>query len=369
MHRRDFLVAALTTAAAGPALAQAGPAPASPTSPPTPLPDVIAGYAAENSFSGSVLVQQGGQQLYHRAFGLADRALAVPASTGTRYRIASITKLFTAVLVMRQVEAGKVTLDTTIKTALPAWTGEGAGKVTIRHLLTHTSGIQNMDNLPSFEAAQKEGIPSYQLPHTSDELLARYASGKQVAEPGKVFDYNNADYVILGKIIERAAGAPYDQVLAREITGPLGMARTGLQRQQDITPGLASTYYRDGDKPLINDLPVYIENWYAAGGMSSTTTDLLAFSNALHGGRLLRPDSLKALLTPGLDDYGFGQWVFDLKVKGAPHRVAQRPGRIMGANATLLRFLDDDLTVIILSNTNQTDIDAFSFKIGRAALA
>lgn len=371
MVRRDFLVGALAaTAATGPAAAQtaSAPAPPAPPAPPLPLSEVVARFASENNFSGTVLVERGGKLLHHQAYGLADRAFQIPAALDTRYHVASITKLFTAVLVLQRVEAGELTLDMTIRDALPAYVGEGAGKVTVRQLLNHTSGIQNMDNLPSFEAAQKAGIPTYQLPHASDALLAAYASGTLVAEPGKAFDYNNADYVILGKIVERAAGAPYDGVLRERILGPLGMADSGMMLQQEITPRLAPTYFKDGDKPLINDLPVYIENWYAAGGMTSTTGDLLTFAHALYGGKLLKPASLAALLTPGLDDYGFGQWVFDLKVDGVPHRVAQRPGRIMGANTTLLRFLNDDLTVIILSNTNQTDIDAFSFKIGRTVL-
>lgn len=362
MDRRHFMTGATLALAAGPAAAAGKPPPV------RSLTATVAAFARDKGFNGTVLVARHGAVLHHRGYGLADRAFAVPCAGDTRYRIASITKLFTAVMVMQLVDEGRLGLDATVRDVLPGWKGEGAAVIRVRHLLNHTSGLANMDNLPSFEAAQKSGIPSYQLPHSSDELLALYASGKQVAEPGKAFDYNNADYVVLGKIIEAREGAAYDAALARRITAPLGLTDTRLIHQQDIAPRLAATYFKDGDKPLINDLPVYMENWYAAGGMASTTADLARFATALYGGRLVKPDSLKQMLTPGLEDYGFGQWVFDLKVRGTPHRVAQRPGRIMGANTSLLRFLDDDVTVVILANTNVTDIDAMSFAIGRAAV-
>src|SRR5690606_2750620 len=119
---------------------------------------------------------------------------------------------------------------------------------------------------------------------------------------------------------------------------------------------------------LLRDLPVYPENWWAAGAMYSTADDLLVFARALYGGRLLRPATLRAMLTAGLDEYGYGLWVATQHVGELTHRFAQRPGRIMGANVTLLRYLDADVTVIILGNTNATDIDAFGFFVGRTVL-
>ena len=113
---------------------------------------------------------------------------------------------------------------------------------------------------------------------------------------------------------------------------------------------------------------MYPENWYAAGAMYSTTTDLATFARALYGGRLLRPASLERMLKPGLDDYGYGLWVATHKIGGRPHRFAQRPGRIMGANVLLLRYLDDDLTIVVLGNTNLADTDKFGFFIGKAVL-
>ncbi|MGE3275120.1 MAG: serine hydrolase domain-containing protein [Vicinamibacterales bacterium] len=345
-------------------------APAPQAEPASELTRAVRAFAAAHDFSGTVLVARGDRILFHEAFGLANRAFDVPAALDTKYRIASITKLFTAVLVLQLQESGRLELDAPIARYLRDYPGEGADRITVRSLLHHTSGLRNFDQIGSYEEAATTGMEAYQLPHTPADLLRRYAAGPLLHEVGTTFDYNNGDYVILGAIIERLTGASYADALATRILGPLGLADTGLARQQDIVARLAPTYMRpEPSAPLINDMPVYIQNWWAAGGMYSTTTDLLAFARGLYGGKLLRPASLQALLTPGLDDYGCGLWVTSMDIGGRAHRFAQRPGRIMGANTLLLRYLDDDVTVVILGNTNLADTDAFGFLIGRTLLA
>jgi D-alanyl-D-alanine carboxypeptidase len=345
-------------------LAAAAPASAQPASP--ELQEAITRYAREHDFSGTILVQQGGRRLYFDSFGLAERAFESPATNDTRYRIASITKLFTSVLVLQLAQKGKLDLDAPIRTYLPDYPGGGADRVTVHQLLNHTSGLEPWDRERSFQEAVENGIERYQKPHTSDALLARCCSGGLAGEPGAAFAYNNADYIVLGKIIERVTGKPYDEALAERILRPLGLADTGVTRHDVILPRLASTYfYRDDTETLINDLPVYPENWYASGAMYSTATDLLAFADALYGGgRLLGPESLRRLLAPGLDDYGYGLWSYAFERGGRRYRVAKRPGSIMGANAVLYRLLDLDATVILLANTNRTDLDEFAQRIG-----
>ena len=270
---------------------------------------------------------------------------------------------------MRLWEAGKLDLDAPIAAYLPDYKGAGAKTVKLRQLLNHTSGIENFDKgLTSYADAAKKGVPAYQVPHTPKELMDLFASGVLVHAPGTKFDYNNGDYVILGQVIEAVEGAPFDQIVSREITVPLAMASTGMAWQYAIIPRLAPGYYKDGDTPLANDLPVYAQNWYAAGGMYSTADDLLVFAHALYGGGLIPAARLGALLTPGLEEYGFGLWVSTLDVDGRKHRFAQRPGRIMGANTLLLRLLDDDVTIIILANTNLVDSDHLGFEIARTVL-
>lgn len=326
----------------------------------------IAAYAKEHNFNGTILVQRDGKVTFAQSFGLANIPFRVPNTRRTKYKIASITKLFTSVLILQLHEQGRIDLSQTIGTYLPDYTGEGAGKVTVHQLLNHTSGLANFDTVKDMETALKSGLPTYQTPYTSDQLLAKFCSGKLAHPPGKVFDYNNADYIVLGKIIERLYGKTYDQVLGEKILRSLKMANTGMLRQSDILAGLADTYFfRDDLKALVPDLPVYPENWYAAGGMYSTVDDLLAFSNAAFGARLLKKETIALLTKPGLDDYGYGLWAYETRINGRKHRVVKRPGQIMGAQTQLYRFLDADVTVIILSNTGTTDLDEFVAEIGK----
>ena len=326
----------------------------------------IESYAKEHDFNGSILIQKDGEIRYARSFGLANIPFQVPNTLQTKYRIASITKLFTSVLVLQLHEQGRLDLHATIGTYLPDYAGEAAAKVTVHQLLNHTSGIANFDTVKDMETALKSGIPVYQLPRTSDELLETFSSGKLVNPPGQVFDYNNADYVVLGKIVERLHGKSYGQVLEEKILQPLKLKDTGMLHHGDILPGLADTYFFRPDlKALVNDLPVYPENWYAAGGMYSTVNDVLAFSNAVFGGKLLKPETVALLVQPGLDDYGYGLWSYTMKVHGKEHRVVKRPGQIMGAQAQLFRFLDQDITIILLSNTGTTDLDEFVAEIAK----
>jgi CubicO group peptidase (beta-lactamase class C family) len=334
-----------------------------------PPDEFIASYAREHDFSGSVLVQQGGKVIYTHSFGLANIAFDQPNDRRTRYKIASITKLFTSTLILQLRDEGKIDLDQTITRYLPDYAGDAGDKVTVRQLLNHTSGLPSYDQVKDAQSAIREGLPVYQLPHSSDELLSRYASGSLVSRPGSTFEYNNADYVVLGKIIERVSGLSLEQTLRQRILEPLKMRDSGLLRQEVIVPRLADTYFRrDEGGKLTPDLPAYPENWYAAGAMYSTPGDLLVFANALFGGKLLLAQSQALMLKPGLDDYGLGLWVYETKANDRRYRVAKRPGRIMGAQAQLYRFLDSDTTVIILANTDAADLDEFVAKIGREVM-
>ena len=335
-----------------------------------PLDELIEGYAKEHNFSGSILVQERGSVSYAKSFGLANIQLNVPNTNETKYKIASITKAFTSALVLQLREQGKIDLQKSIKTYLPDYKGEGGDKATIHQLLNHTSGIDNMDKITTADEAIKKGIPLYQLPHSTDELLAQFCSGPLVSPPGKTFSYNNAEYVILGKIIERLGGKSFDEVLKEKVLEPLKLADTGMLYQHQILPGLASTYFmRDDLKSLVNDLPTFPENSYAAGGMYSTPRDVMSFSNALFGEKLINKESLALMITPGLDDYGYGVWSYESKAGDKKFKVVKRPGQIMGAQTQLYHIIDPDSTVVILSNTGTTDLDEFVARIGKQLVA
>jgi CubicO group peptidase (beta-lactamase class C family) len=279
-------------------------------------------YAEARHFNGSIRVEEDGKPLFNGSFGIADRAFKVACTDDTKYKIASITKAFTSVLVLQLVEDKKIDLDQPIRAYLPNYSGEGADSIKIRMLLNHTSGLPNADAAyKSVPDALAHGMPHYQLPATPDQLIDRYYSGKLLSQPGKVFSYNNADYILLGRIIEAVTGKPFEQVLHDRILGPLGLHDTGLLRQREIVLRLAPSYFTpEKGAPLINDMPVYTENWFAAGGMYSTTDDLMTFANALYGGKLISAASLDLMLTPGLDGYGFGMWIGNPTFGGKTYR-------------------------------------------------
>jgi CubicO group peptidase (beta-lactamase class C family) len=344
--------------------------------------DFIVAYAAEHDFSGTILVQKRGRPVFEQSFGLANRVHAVPNSNHTAYWAASITKVFTSTLILQLAEQRRLDLDRSFGAYLPDYRGEAGSKVTIRQLLNHTSGLPNIDAIPNIEDGQQairaqindairhDRLPLYQTSYSSDDLLRKFCSDPLVATPGNVFDYNNADYIILGKIIEQAYGKPFDAVLSERILTPLGMHHSGMMRHQTIVPQLAEAYSLSADRrTLQHDMPVYPENWYAAGALYSTVEDLMHFSNALFDGKLIGRPMLDQMLTPGLDRYGLGLWVYDTKVDGKAYRVAKRPGQIMGTRSQLYRFLDSDLTVIILSNAGTTDLDRFVAEIGKRMLS
>ncbi len=334
----------------------------------------IRDYAAAHHFNGSISVEEDGKSLFKGSFGIADRAFDIPCTDETKYKIASITKAFTSVLILQLIEQKRIDLDQPIKAYLPNYSGEGASTVKIKMLLNHTSGLPNADaGYSSVADALSRGMPHYQMPATADQLIERYYSGKLLTEPGKVFSYNNADYIILEKIIEAVAGKPFEQVLKERILAPLDMHDTGLLHERDVISHLAPSYFSpEKDAPLINDMPVYTENWFAAGGMYSTTGDLMKFADALYSGKLLSAASLDLMLTPGLDGYGFGVWVGNPTFGGKTYRNVNRPGGVMGANGSLYHFngvgFSKALNIVILSNTDLTDMDAFSWDIGKALL-
>jgi D-alanyl-D-alanine carboxypeptidase len=326
----------------------------------------IDGYAREHGFSGTLLIKEHDRVTYLKSFGLASIAFGVPNTPQTRYKIASITKAFTAVLVLQLVEQGKLDLRKSIRTYLPDYAGNGGDAVTLHQLLNHTSGLPNFDQVKDLQTALSEGVPTYQKPATAAQLVSRYCSGDTVAKPGSAFDYNNCDYIVLGRILEAASGKSYAELLDERILRPLKLQNTGLPKQGCVVERLANTYmYRDDLKALADDLPVYAENWYAAGSLYSTAADVLAFSDALFGGVLLQPESLAVMTTPGLDDYGYGVWSYEMTIDGRKQRVVKRPGRIMGAQTQLFRLVDAKTTIVMLANTDAVDLDEFAAQIAR----
>jgi D-alanyl-D-alanine carboxypeptidase len=323
----------------------------------------------EANFSGTVRVTHRGRLIVHRSFGLADRAFGVPVGKRTRFRVASISKLFTSVAILRLAEQGAIDLDTPFRQYFSEYPGTGAEQVTVRQLLGHMSGLPQSDTVASFDEAIANGLPLYQQLRSPRQLLDLCCARAPAAAPGERFDYNNADYILLGLVIESVTGESYFDAVDRLVLQPAGLRDTRMALWSEPVPLLAQTYYRrPGGTQFDNELPFFWDNAYAAGGLYSTTMDIARFSDALFEGRLLSPASMAELMRPGGDEYGLGLWSYSFSRKGVSHRVAKRPGSIMGANAMLYRLPDDGLSIVILANSNAVELDGLAQRIADAAL-
>lgn len=327
----------------------------------------IANFSKKNNFNGTILIRHNSKQIYKKSFGLANIPFKVPNTIDTKYKVASITKAFTSVLTLQLYQEGKLDLDKTIINYLPNYKGPAGNQVTIRQLLNMTSGMRNMDIGLTLESILKQGAPQYQLPHTSDEMLTQYSSDSLVNPPGTKWDYNNAEFIILGKIIEKITGKTFEQALTEKILQPLQMNNTGMLKVEKIVERLADNYFfRDDLKMMSNDLPVYYSNWYAAGAMYSTVDDIGKFADALFGEKLLKQPALKQMFNSGLSEYGLGVWVYkNYDINGKMYTIVKRPGSIMGAQAMLFHVLENNSSIIILSNTGTVSLDEFAADIAK----
>jgi CubicO group peptidase (beta-lactamase class C family) len=336
----------------------------------SPLARYIDSIATSDTFAGTIQVRRHDSVLYARSFGLAERAFNTPNGRDTRYRIASITKAFTGLLIAQLMQQGRLAPTTTIGAALPEYAGPARDVVTIQQLLHHTSGLSNMDAGLTLESALASGMPAYQRPRTLAQMVRDLASGPLVRSPGTTFDYNNGEYLILGAIIEQLYRQPLDVVLQNQVLTPLRMTSSGIAMQGRVIPQLASTYfYRPDIKQIVPDLPVYLENWGASGAMYSTADDLMRFAHGLFSDTtLLAADWRDRYLTPALDEYAFGFWSFTRDIGGTKVHVMKRPGSIMGAQTQFYHLIEPQVTVVILTNTTTMDLDAMVASIADRVL-
>ncbi|KAB1076002.1 serine hydrolase [Methylobacterium planeticum] len=308
-------------------------------------------YLDAKLFSGAVLVAHRGRPVFRRAYGLANREWGVPNTPETRFRVGSITKQFTAAAILKLAEAGRLNLDDPIRRFYPqapaAWE-----RVTLRTLLTHSSGIPSYTNLPDYYARIQR------LEMTPREIVALTADKPLLFEPGKGFDYDNTGYILLGLVVEAASGQPYDRYLREAIFDPLGLKDTGYDDATAILPRRASGY-RLGNGQLRNAMPIASSIPYAAGAHYSTVDDLLAWDRALFSGRVLSDLSRRAMFADAGYGYGFGWYIG----QSHGHRLWSHGGGINGFLTIKDTYPDDELTVLVLANTETAPVQAMAREI------
>jgi CubicO group peptidase (beta-lactamase class C family) len=310
----------------------------------------------------SIAVAQHGKILLAKGYGKADAELDVPANEQTMFRIGSVTKQFTAAMVMRLVEQKKLALEDELSKYIPEFPLQGR-KVTIEQLLEHTSGIKSYTEVN--EAWQK----LWPLELTHAELLALVKDAPFDFEPGSDWRYDNTGYYLLGMVIEKIAGRSYAEQLQAEICVPLGLARTRYDSNRELIKNRAQGYALDGEQ-LVNDQMFGMSQPGGAGGILSTASDLVRWQMALTSGKVVQPQSFARMRTstvlPNGHDTSYG---FGLKLnewEGRPR--VQHGGGIFGFNSMLLWLPGEDLHVAVLSNGEPLSSAELADSIAYAAL-
>jgi CubicO group peptidase (beta-lactamase class C family) len=322
--------------------------------------DVLALAHKYRQFNGSALVAQNGKVIYKGAFGPANMEWNIPNTPDSRFRLGSITKQFTAMLTLQLVEQDKLKLDAKISDYLPDYRKDVGNKVMIHHLLTHTSGIPSYTSQPGFFENVSRN------PYKVDEFLKKYASGELEFEPGAKYSYNNSGYFLLGAIIERVTGKPYEQVLKENIFDPVGMKNTGYDHHDTIIPKRASGYSKTADG-YTNALYLDMSIPYAAGSLYSTVEDLYLWDQSLYTEKQLSAQSKALMFKPFLQDYAYG-WVVrnaSFKQNDQPVQLITHGGGINGFTTMIVRYPKEKNLIVMLDNTGSSYLDRLSDSIAR----
>lgn len=297
-------------------------------------------YADADFFSGVVRVSKGDHIIYENAFGFADRTLQVPNSLQTKFQIASLSKPMTAAAILLLADEGKLSLDDKLSKVVTDF--PNGDKITIEELLTHYSGLGDASAQPDYNEWSR-------FSQTTVALMERAKKIPRQSEPGTTYFYSNSNYHVLAFLIEKVSGQNYGDFLAQKIFKPAGMTNTAHRaRDETIVSNLANGYSPAG--ALGFERATYLD-WTSKtgnGSIYSTADDLLRFHRALQNGSLLKPDTLRQSYGFERQDRSVGMFWFHRQRFG--HRSVYVNGSSPGFKAHFERFIDDDATVVVLSN-------------------
>ncbi len=308
--------------------------------------------ASVDKFSGTILVARKGNDLLQQSYGLADRAANTPNTDSTTFRIGSMSKSVTATAIMLLRDQGKLKLEDSVCTYIPscppAWKS-----VTLSNLLTHTSGVPDITKFPDFMTYRTIG-------RTPKQLVDHIAEQPTDFPPGSRFVYSNSNFILLGYVIENVTKTPYETFLAKNIFEPAGMTRSGYEENSKLPA--AKGYVREGDvyrDPDLSDMSVR----FSAGGLYSTTTDLMALACGLSAGKILKSSTVEEMWTDRGNGYGYG-WFVENETN---RKAVGHNGRIDGFASSFRLFRDEDLFIAVLSNVNGTNTERMSTALAAIA--
>jgi CubicO group peptidase (beta-lactamase class C family) len=309
----------------------------------------LEGLAKEDKFSGVVLIARDGKPFFVKAYGLADKTRNLANNPETKFNLGSMNKMFTAVAIAQLAEQGKLSFDDKVGKLLPDYPNKDvASKVTIHHLLTHTSGLGSYWNA-KFDARRT-------TIKTVADYLALFADEPLLFEPGARFEYSNSGYIVLGAIIEKVSGQSYYDYVREHIYKPAGMKNTDAYQIAEATPNLAMGYTSLGpdDKPASGPRHENTDSrpnrGGPAGGGYSTVEDLLRFANALSDHKLLSAKSTE-LLTTGKVDMGRGKYGYgfgEQQMNG--YRIYGHNGGAPGIGSDLSILPEPGYVAVVMTN-------------------
>ncbi|WP_340114203.1 serine hydrolase [Maribellus mangrovi] len=305
--------------------------------------DYINAYVQMKQFSGSILIAKDGQVLSSKGYGKSSYQFDVENTPQTKFRIGSLTKGFTAVCIMQLVEHNKLSLDDKLIKFIPDY--PRGDDITIKHLLTCTSGIPNHTEFEDFDNNRRV------FHFTISETIETFKSKKLKFNPGEKFKYSNSNYILLGLIIEQISNMPYADYIEENIFEPLKMENSGFEKPENVINNMAQGYcFRNNE--IVNAKFRNMSNASASGALYSTVEDLYIWDRALYTEKLITKKSLETIFTPFKDNYAFGWGVVNI----FNHKMITHSGEIDGFTSNISRFTDDDICTIILSNFEQIPI-------------
>jgi CubicO group peptidase (beta-lactamase class C family) len=319
---------------------------------------LVSKYAQLGQFNGTVLVAREGKVVLEKGYGMADFESSVPNRAETKQWIGSVTKVFTATMVMKLVDGGKLRLEDRVADLLPWYRKDTGGKVTVRELLNHTSGIPDYMHL---QGIGREGFRKEAGDGVIDvkAFAQKWCSGDLVWEPGTKWGYSNSGYVLLGAIIEQVTGRTYGQALRELVLDPAGLEATGdlAMRPRAVVDGLASGYEKAGGT-LVTRRAWNVSTAYAAGAMVSTVGDLYRFDRALDQPGFLSARAKEAMFTAGLGNWGCGWEVQTVPVGpgGAERKVVGHEGFIFWSLTRICRIPQDRIFIALINNTGDAPL-------------
>ncbi len=305
--------------------------------------DYIDAYVQMKQFSGSILIAKNGQVMLSKGYGKSSHQFNIENTPQTKYRIGSLTKGFTALAIIQLVENNKLSLDDKLIKFIPDY--PRGDEITIKHLLTMTSGIRNHTEFEDFDKKRRV----YQV--TVSQTIETFKNKTLEFNPGEKFKYSNSNYILLGFIIEQISNMTYAEYIKQNIFKPLKMENSGFEKPQDVINNMAEGYcFKNNEIKNANFRDM--SNAHASGALYSTIEDLYKWDKALYTEKLITKESLETMFTPFKDNYALGWGIVNV----FNHKMITHSGEIDGFTSNISHFSDDDVCIIILSNFEQIPI-------------